>query len=210
LFFIVASLYILGLTSVIYTLLTAAGVTGIVIGFAVKEIASNMIAGIILKINQPFKKGHYISVDGKHAGSVKKMTMQSTTLVSYEGIPTILPNITLLTTPVINYSSEPKRLVNIKVAISPRSSIKKALKILEDIAKKEGGRLEDEPMSAFVNDIKEYYVVINLRFWASRKDFWSTKRRTLLKIAQQFKKNKIELAIPLRKTVSEMYVPSKI
>lgn len=195
------TLYILELTSILYTMLTAAGVIGIVVGFAVKEIASNMISGILIKLNQPFIEGDSIKIDNKYAGTVTKMSLYYTEIVDYKGIVTNLPNSLVINKPLTNFSKQTERLIDIKINISKDADIDKALEVLETIAKKEKSRLTDRHIDVFTNDIKDYTVELCLRLWVNVKEFTKTKRIIYKKIAKEFKKNKIELAVPMRKNI---------
>jgi small-conductance mechanosensitive channel len=198
---VIITLYLLELTSVIYTILTAAGVMGIVIGFAVKEIASNYISGLIIRFTQPFIKGDYIKLNENVSGTVLKLTPFNTEILSYEGILTIVPNFTLISKSVINYSREPNRLINIKVSISKDNDVDIALKVLKQIGKKEKERIKNKEVSVFVDNIDEYKINLTLRFWTPKPVFWNIKRNTLKMITKEFKKNNIELAVPLRKSI---------
>ncbi|MBN1923972.1 MAG: mechanosensitive ion channel family protein [Nanoarchaeota archaeon] len=198
---ITLTLYVLELTSIIYTALTAAGVIGIVIGFAVKEIASNMISGILIKLNQPFIEGDSISIDEKYKGTVTRVSLYYTSIVDYEGVVTNLPNSLVISKPLSNYSHQKERLINFSITVSKDADIDKALEILKEIANSMECALIDRGIDAFVNDIKEYMVVLTLRFWVGAEDFSKAKKEVIKSVATLFKKNKIELAIPMRKNV---------
>lgn len=49
-------------------LLAGIGITGFTIGFALKEVATNFIAGIFLVINKPFVRGCRIKIHGSGGG----------------------------------------------------------------------------------------------------------------------------------------------
>jgi len=49
-------------------LLAGVGVTGFTIGFALKEIATNFLSGVMLVFNKPFQKGQYLRVLGPTSG----------------------------------------------------------------------------------------------------------------------------------------------
>lgn len=198
---IVITLYVLELTTVIYTVLTAAGVMGIVIGFGVQEITKNLISGILIKLNQPFIEGDSISVDNKYKGTVTNISMYYTDMVDYQGIVTSIPNSQVISKTLTNYSKQSERLINIKLAISKDNNIEKAIKVLKDLISKDESKLENRDSNVFMDEIKEYSVVLTLRFWVDMKDFSKTKRRITKNIALALKKNKIELAVPLRKNV---------
>jgi small conductance mechanosensitive channel len=198
---IIMTLYILELTTVIYTVLTAAGVMGIIIGFAVKEIAANLISGILIKLNQPFIEGDLISIDNKYKGSVIKISLYYTDIVDYEGIVTSLPNATVINKALTNYSKQSERMINISVSVGKDNDLNKTMKVLEKIAKNDEAMLKDRNLDVFISNIKDYMVVLTLRFWVKVEHFSKTKKKLLKKISDEFKKNKIELAIPLRRNV---------
>lgn len=45
-------------------LITGIGISGFVVGFALKEIATNTLAGILLVVQRPFRTGWKIKVGG--------------------------------------------------------------------------------------------------------------------------------------------------
>lgn len=55
-------------------LLAGIGITGFTIGFALKEVATNFIAGIFLVINKPFVRGCRIKIHGSGGGIEGKKT----------------------------------------------------------------------------------------------------------------------------------------
>ncbi len=199
---IIITLYLLNLTSVIYTVLTAAGVIGIIVGFAVKEIAQNYISGLIIKFTQPFIKGDSVKVNNDIKGIIEEITPFNTEILDYDGILTIVPNSFLMNKAVTNYSREPNRRISINVSISKDNNVDKTLKVLEKIGKNENKRIKDRGVDVFVHTIQDYKIDLTLRFWTPKPLFWSVKRNTLKKIAKEFKKNKIELAVPLRKNIN--------
>ncbi len=195
------TLYILDLAGIIYTALTAAGVIGIIIGFTVKEIASNMISGILLKLNQPFIEGDSISIDGKYKGTVTRISLYYTDIVDFQGIVTSLPNAYVISKPLINYSKQTERLINITVSVSKDTDIDKALDVLRRIGEGVKNRIEGRQIDVFVNSIQEYKIDLVLRLWVSMNNYGSTKKALIKEIIKEFKKNKIELAVPMRKNI---------
>ena len=91
-------LQVAGLTGLALSLLGGAGVIGIVIGFAFRDIAENFLASLLLSIRQPFRSGNYISVAG-HEGIVRSMNTRSTVLLSSEGNHIQIPMLMSLRTP---------------------------------------------------------------------------------------------------------------
>lgn len=95
----------LGTLGVDVTALVASlGLTGFALGFALQDIISNFLAGVMLIVNRPFRRGNYIKVGDKE-GIVVDMDLRYTTL-QREHIRILIPNamlfkdsITILMTP---------------------------------------------------------------------------------------------------------------
>ncbi len=61
--------------------LAGLGVMGFVVGFAVKDVLSNLAAGIFLLIKRPFKVGDVVDVAGVK-GRVEEMTLSSCLIIT--------------------------------------------------------------------------------------------------------------------------------
>jgi small-conductance mechanosensitive channel len=61
-------------------LLAGIGITGFTIGFALKEVATNFIAGVFLVINKPFVRGCRIQIHGGGGGIEGKFILILTSL----------------------------------------------------------------------------------------------------------------------------------
>src|SRR5690606_35215508 len=64
LFGVVVALNLLNATALVTAVLGSAGVVGLVLGFAFKDIAENYVAGILLSLRQPFAPGDLVVIDG--------------------------------------------------------------------------------------------------------------------------------------------------
>ncbi len=84
-------------------LVASLGLTGFALGFACKDILSNILAGILVLIHKPFSRGDKITVSGR-TGSVKSIELRYTTLTT-EDSTILVPNSTLLSSVVIVQSS---------------------------------------------------------------------------------------------------------
>lgn len=69
------------------------GLTGFALGFALQDIISNFLAGVLLLIHRPFRRGNYIKVGDKE-GIVIDMDMRYTH-IQREHITILIPNSTL-------------------------------------------------------------------------------------------------------------------
>ncbi|MGL5080484.1 MAG: mechanosensitive ion channel domain-containing protein [Microcoleaceae cyanobacterium] len=80
-----------------------AGGLGIGIGFGFQGLAQNFVSGLILLLEQPIKAGDYIEL-GDLEGTIRKISIRSTLLVTNDGISIIIPNSDLIDNRIINWS----------------------------------------------------------------------------------------------------------
>lgn len=75
------------------------GLTGFALGFALKDAISNFLAGFMILLYEPFRRGDLIQV-GEHTGTVMEINLRYTVLDS-ERQRVLIPNANLLTNAVI-------------------------------------------------------------------------------------------------------------
>jgi small-conductance mechanosensitive channel len=97
-------------------LLGAAGVAGIAVGFAAKDTVANFFGGIALYFDDTYKLGDYIVLDDGSAGTVIKVGVRSTTLLTRDEVVVTVPNAALNASKVTNESA-PQRRRRVRVPI---------------------------------------------------------------------------------------------
>lgn len=76
------------------------GISGLAVGLASKDAFSNLMAGIMVLLYQPFKIGDHIQV-GRYKGIVSKMSLRYTHLKSEDKKEILIPNASFLTNNII-------------------------------------------------------------------------------------------------------------
>jgi small conductance mechanosensitive channel len=79
-------------------LVASLGLTGFALGFALKDALSNTLAGVLILIYQPFRRGDHIIISG-FDGTVDQIDLRYTTLTS-AGDKILIPNSTMFTDPI--------------------------------------------------------------------------------------------------------------
>lgn len=74
-------------------LVAGLGLTGFALGFALQDIISNVLAGVLILMNRPFRRGNYIRVGDKE-GTVIDMDLRYTTLQK-DNLKILIPNSSL-------------------------------------------------------------------------------------------------------------------
>ena len=105
---LIIALEILGASALLRSILGAAGIIGLAIGFAVRDTVGNFIASLLLSIRQPFRPNDTIEIGGD-IGRVIRLTSRATILLSFDGNHIRIPNATVFKSRIINYTRNRER-----------------------------------------------------------------------------------------------------
>ncbi|GAA0871716.1 hypothetical protein GCM10009117_08620 [Gangjinia marincola] len=161
-----------GLGSIAGGILTAAGASAVVLGFAFKDIGQNFIAGIILAFNRPFNIDNTVEI-GENFGKVKALDFRYTKLKTFNGKDVYIPNADVLTKPVTNYTEDGFYRWDFVIGIAYEDNIEGAKKVVLEALRSEPTVIEDDAHENFVIEEELATSTVNLKvfFWVDTKDF---------------------------------------
>ncbi len=155
---------LIGLTGIVSSILAGAGITAFIIGFALKDIGENFLAGILLAFKRPFSVGDIIESNGVK-GKVVALNLRDTQIKS-DSKNIYIPNALLIKSTLVNYNSEGYLLQDFNLALEFGSDYDKALSLIKSVLK------EDEEISnlgysnsAVVSGITGSTIQINVKYW---------------------------------------------
>lgn len=122
---ILLALEILNATALVGAVLGTAGVAGLALGFAFRDIVENYLAGILLSLRQPFGPNDLVEVSG-HTGKVIKLTSRATILLTSDGNHVRIPNATVFKENLVNYSRNPMRRFDFVVGVGSEEDLSAA------------------------------------------------------------------------------------
>lgn len=171
------------------------GTAGVTIGLALQGGLSNLAGGVMLLIFKPFQVGDYIIVDKANGweGTVYKIEICYTTLLSVDYRHIVIPNGTLSGNTVVNLTARDMRKLELKIGISYDSDMHKAKQILEQIIKDDKGTREDQGMLVYVDELAESAVILGLRVWVPTEDYWTVRWRLNETIKDEFDRQGIRI-----------------
>lgn len=200
-------LQVAGLTQLAFSVVGGAGVLGIIVGFAFREIAENFLASLLLSIRRPFRTGDFISVAGQE-GSVRSMNTRSTVLLSADGNHIQIPNSTIFKSTIVNFTASPTRRDTIEVGIGYEGSVAQAQEvILNVLTAHEAVTAEPAPM-VLIDKLASSTVNIKAYFWVNTRDFSMLKVKSV--VLRLVKKELTEAGISMPDDAREVIFPQGV
>jgi small-conductance mechanosensitive channel/CRP-like cAMP-binding protein len=103
------------------SLLTTSAVFTAIIGFALQDLLSNVISGLSIQMERPFKEGDWVRFDD-YEGMVTEINWRSTKIKTRDRDIIVIPNNTATRSPLINYSA-PTTLHRQRVSVGLRYEV---------------------------------------------------------------------------------------
>jgi len=168
------TLYLLGLDSFTNKVLAGAGLLTFVIGFALKDIGENFLAGIILAFNSPFRLNDLIEINGIE-GFVKDINIRETLIKTPDGKDVFVPNSIILKNPLSNYTLDGFLRYEFMIGIAYENNPTEAIKLVIDVVSNVDGVLTgDKKPSITIDELATSTINIKVQFWVDT--FTSTNR----------------------------------
>lgn len=177
------------------------GITGFILGFAFQETIGNLLAGVMIILNSPFRIGDYVDV-GSLSGTVREMDMMCVTLSTPDNKRVILANKLVWGNAIVNYSYTDNRRVEMGVSIAYGSDIAKAKQVIKEILDGYPEVLLDPAPTIEVNKLNNSSVDFVVRPWTKPADYWAVYFRFQQDVLERFKQAGI--AIPFQQV--DVYV----
>ncbi|MFH0904343.1 MAG: mechanosensitive ion channel family protein [Methanobacteriota archaeon] len=177
--------------------LAAAGIMGIIIGFAAQTSVSNIISGFFLLADKPFEIGEAIEIDGQ-AGHVLDISLLSTRIRTFDNRYLRIPNSTVANAKIVNISRYEIRRLDISVGIAYKENIQKAVEKIDSVLKRnENILMEPEPL-IIISKFGESSIDLEVRVWIQRNKLFDIRSELIIGIKTAFDEAGIEIPFPHR------------
>ncbi len=187
-------------------LLAGAGILGLAIGFGAQKLVTDVVSGIFFLVDDAFRVGEYVEVDGGTAGSVEKISIRSMQLRHHRGPVHTIPygEIPKLT----NYSRD-WVIMKLKFTVPFDTDPNKIKKIFKKI----GAEMQSDPLykddflepfkSQGVFDFDDVGMVIRGKFMAKpgtqftiRKEIYNRVKSEFNAAGIDFARREVRVAMP--------------
>jgi MscS family membrane protein len=148
-------------------LIAAVGVGGLAISLAAQDTLSNVISGIMIMLDQPFRVGDRIEIPKMNTwGDVVDIGLRSTRIRTRDNRLVIVPNNTISTDQVINYSYPDSRYrIQFEISVDYGQDIEKVRQVIVDTVRQVDGVLPDKPVDALYVSMGESGMIFRVRWW---------------------------------------------
>lgn len=196
---LLVALDLLEATAVVGALLGSAGVVGIAVGFAFRDIAENYVAGILLGLRRWFSPGDHILVD-RYEGKVVALTARSTLLMTFDGNQVSLPNALVFKSVVTNFSQNANRRFEFTVVIDVNESARESQAHALEAIGRVDGVLADPAPSSIVDGYLGGGIQLKFYGWVNQResDLGKTRSEAIRAVKSAFEKASIDGPRPLQ------------
>ncbi len=176
-----------------------AGALGVGIGFGLQNVVNNFVSGLILLFERPVRVGDVVVV-GEEWGTVGKIGLRSTVIVTFNGAELIVPNGDLISEKVTNWTlSTPRARLVLPVSAAYGTDPARVIELLEAIGRAYAPALaEPAPMAIFIR-FGESSLDFELRVWLASFDQLLAARNALATaVTRRFAEEGIVIPFPQR------------
>lgn len=191
--FSVAALHQLGFN--LGVLLGAAGVLSVAVGFASQTSVSNIISGVFLLIEQPFRVGDVVEIGGT-TGEILAVDLLSTKLRTFDNRYVRIPNESVIKSQTVTLTRFPIRRVDLVIGVAYKEDIERVKRILFEVATGNPLCLQ-EPAPLFIfSGFGDSAIQLQFSPWATRENWLELKNSLQQEIKVAFEAEGIEIPFP--------------
>jgi len=179
--------------------LASAGVIGIAVGFAAKDTLANLISGVSIVADAPYKLGDFIILDTGERGVVTELGMRSTRLLTRDDVEISIPNAVMGNAKITNESGGPavEHRIRIPIGVAYGTLPEKVVEVLEEIARNNPLVLDLPAPRARMRAFGQSSLDFELLGWIKYPEQRGlAKHRLLIEIEKRFREEGITIPFP--------------
>ena len=185
--------------------LTGLGVLGFTVGFALQDVSKNLMAGILLMLQEPLSVGEAVEANG-FSGIVEEIGLRATALRTFDGRLVFLPNADVYTSPIVNLSRTKARRIEIAVGVAYGTDLRRAKEVaLKAVTAVDGVKGDPAPLIVF-HTFNDSSMDMSVYFWVdmvSSPDLRAMKDVAVRAIYDAFTQAQIDIPYPIRTVLLE-------
>ena len=197
-FIIVHALRAIGVDLI--SVLGAAGVAGIAIGFAAQTVLSNLISGIFIMSERSIRLGDYVTAGGM-SGTVESVNLLSVTLRQSDNSTVRIPCETLVKSPVVNMTGDSLRRCDFDLGVDYTCDLEHVRQVILKITE-EQPLLATEPAPAVhFTGFGDSSLNLHIGAWCKTEDYHKARFAFGKAILDAFSRENINIPFPIRTVI---------
>ena len=154
----------------VVSILGAAGVVGVAIGFASQTVLSNVISGIFIISERSVKLGDYVNINGME-GTVEGVNLLSIHLRKADNSLVRVPCETVIKSPVVNITGDALRRCDLDVGVAYDSDLNAVRETILEVVSKEGKLLGTPAPVILFSNFADSSVQLHIGVWCKTADY---------------------------------------
>ena len=195
-----SALAVLNLDTVLTSVLGAAGVVGLAVGFALQGTLHNTFAGVIISFIPKLQIGDWIETND-FSGYVVDINLRSVIIQTADFNLVVIPNSKIVDSPFKNFSRTPRGRIMIDCGVGYESDLPKVQEITENAIKEIFEQKPGEGVQFFYTGFGDSSINYQIRFWANvsnQGDVFKAQHEAILAIKAAYNTHNINIPFPIR------------
>jgi small conductance mechanosensitive channel len=181
------------------------GFIGLGIGFALKDILANWIAGVIILTQKKFMIGDTVSVDGV-TGKILEIDTRITQIQDFDGTLHVIPNAKMMTSTVQNFTKNSFRRVVFQVGVHYETPLEKTIQLTLDTVKTHDEVSPNPATQVLVQEFGDSSILLEVRFWVESTAAWPNIRSHIMQhLKKAYDNAGITIPFPMRTLTLDSY-----
>ena len=152
------------------------GIIGFTLGFALQDVSKNLIAGVLLLIQQPFDIGDTVEVGG-FTGLVTNINLRATEIQTFDGVLVLIPNTAVYSKPVKNFNRVERQCLELPINMTYGSDLESTEQTVRAALVNVPGVISEDPAPRVVfQNFGENGIELIAYYWIEVREAgqWST------------------------------------
>jgi MscS family membrane protein len=151
----------------ISALWTAIGIGGLALSLAAQDTLANMISGLIILLDQPFRTGDRIEIQELNTwGDVVAIGLRSTRIRTLDNRMVIVPNTSISNNQVVNYTyPDPRYRIQTDIGVAYGADLRTVRQVITASLKDVEGIIPDKPVDVLFMEWGDSEMVLRVRWW---------------------------------------------
>lgn len=195
------ALTVLNLGTAVASILGAAGILGLAIGFAAQNTVENLIAGILISVRRPIREGDLVEAHDVF-GRVQEINLRATVLLTPTGQLVYVPNGEVFRSKLINYSKLGQRRVDVACGVSYADDLEAVRRVAVEAVTGLPQRIQGKEVEFYYEEFGGSSINFVVFFWIPfsnrHGEYKQAQTAAIMALKSAFDENDISIPFPIR------------